>query len=503
MERAFGESKDLSREQRTLIEARYRELNKEWDQALHLYRSLFTFFPDSLEYGLYLANAQLGAGQIPPALSTINQLRRLPAPDSEDPRINIAEARAAATKGDYDVALALLEASVRQGESMAAPLLTATARLELSFIYETLGRHSEALESSRQAQRVYAAAGDRAALADALLLEGTTHSFLGELGAASKAYNEALSNLLDIENNALVATLMGNLAIVLAKQGKLELALARAEAGLTWGRELDSKDSAGAAEIAIGWIATLRGDLPMAEKHFKKAEIIFNELADPRLMAWARFHKGQLFAARGQLDAAREELNVSLSIREEHGLDGFAAESRAALAELKLELGEAAAAADLARHAADQFRRDGQAESEALARALLGQALMAIGKKEEARYALARAAELRGSTQNALVRVQVSRILGEIRGGSDDRAELARAKIDLGAALEEAQAIGVVQEVLRVELALARIQQKSGEEEGARSRLDKLVEAASRRGFTRIAAAATEISGSIKNPAHD
>ena len=45
-------------------------------QAIEIYRSLFTFFPDNLDYGLHLSRAQARAGKGNDALATIASLRR-------------------------------------------------------------------------------------------------------------------------------------------------------------------------------------------------------------------------------------------------------------------------------------------------------------------------------------------------------------------------------------------------------------------------------------------
>src|SRR5208282_5280806 len=60
---AYELSASLSREDRLLTEARYRETSKEWDNAAQSYRTLFGFFPDNLEYGLLLARAQALGGK--------------------------------------------------------------------------------------------------------------------------------------------------------------------------------------------------------------------------------------------------------------------------------------------------------------------------------------------------------------------------------------------------------------------------------------------------------
>ncbi len=58
IEKAFNLSAGLSHEEQLDIEGRYRVASKEWDKAIAIYRSLFEVFPDNLDYGLRLADAQ-------------------------------------------------------------------------------------------------------------------------------------------------------------------------------------------------------------------------------------------------------------------------------------------------------------------------------------------------------------------------------------------------------------------------------------------------------------
>jgi tetratricopeptide (TPR) repeat protein len=79
----------LGREQRLLIEGRYHQAARQWKEAITAYSALFVFFPDNLEYGLRLARAQREATQFRDALDTAQTLKRLPAPASQDPRIDL------------------------------------------------------------------------------------------------------------------------------------------------------------------------------------------------------------------------------------------------------------------------------------------------------------------------------------------------------------------------------------------------------------------------------
>ena len=80
--RAYELSASLAREDRMWVEGRYHDAMNEHEEAIKTYQSLYSFFPDNLEYGLQLASAQTSAGKGQDALGTIDSLRRLP-PQSE------------------------------------------------------------------------------------------------------------------------------------------------------------------------------------------------------------------------------------------------------------------------------------------------------------------------------------------------------------------------------------------------------------------------------------
>ena len=89
IQRAFELSERLPLPDRLLIEARYNEHPSQWPKAFALYRALRTSYPDDPEYGLSLAAAQRRAGLPADALTTIAELRRLPARVAQDPRIDL------------------------------------------------------------------------------------------------------------------------------------------------------------------------------------------------------------------------------------------------------------------------------------------------------------------------------------------------------------------------------------------------------------------------------
>ena len=123
--KAFDLSANLSREDRLMVEGRYRETVGEWDKAAEIYRTLWGFFPDNLDYGLRLAGVQTSASRGQEALDTIDQLRKLPGPASEDPRIDIAEAEAANSIGDFNHDAAAAAKAAEMGRALGARLLVA------------------------------------------------------------------------------------------------------------------------------------------------------------------------------------------------------------------------------------------------------------------------------------------------------------------------------------------------------------------------------------------
>ena len=95
----------MPRAQRSLVQARYFEVSHNWPQAIEIYRLLFDFFPDRVDYGLALARAQISGGKGKDAEETIATLRKLPPYLSNDPSIDLAEANAADSLGDLKGAL--------------------------------------------------------------------------------------------------------------------------------------------------------------------------------------------------------------------------------------------------------------------------------------------------------------------------------------------------------------------------------------------------------------
>ncbi|MGO9541462.1 MAG: protein kinase domain-containing protein, partial [Terriglobales bacterium] len=169
---AYELSASLSREDHLLIEARYREASKEWDNAADSYRTLFGFFSDNLEYGLLLARAQTRGGKGKEALATVESLRRLPPPVGNDARIDLAASEAWRSLGDFKQGQAFAGKAVQKARAENTKLVLAHALYRQGFALENLGDPNGAIAAVEEAGRIYQSVGDRYGVASTLEVTG-------------------------------------------------------------------------------------------------------------------------------------------------------------------------------------------------------------------------------------------------------------------------------------------------------------------------------------------
>lgn len=189
--KAFDLSSKLPRADRLLIEGRFHEMSGEMDQAISAYRALFALFPDSLEDGLMLAEAQAWAGKPADALATIDTLRKLPEPLAQDPRIDLRNAGALSLQG-ADGGLLLIRRAEEKARVQGAPLLVAKAQvMECSALLFT-GHYDDAVRACEEAHHVFAASGSAADAAQAVRFLGDIRMRQGRLQQALELFQQAL-----------------------------------------------------------------------------------------------------------------------------------------------------------------------------------------------------------------------------------------------------------------------------------------------------------------------
>lgn len=453
--KAFELSASLRREERLTVEAFYRELNGERDKAIEIYHTLFDFFPDNLEYGLLLVSVQNKAGKSNDALATIEILRKLPAPVSEDPRIDIYEADAAEALSDYNRELALARAAAEKGSNRNASLLVAEARYYEGWALWNLGENSQALAAYDEARRIYNEAGRRKSVSDILNAVATVHWKQGEYDTALRIYQECLAIQREIGSKVGVAATLNNIANIYKDRDQLANARRFYEEALALEKEIGIKTRIAVDLFNLAGVLKMQGDLPKAKSLYEQSlalaretgrkstvTMVLQELAEifyyqnnpaaakksaEESLTIAREIKrrsseayslttlGRIALAENDFGAARENFEKSLEIRRELGEESAIAESQLYLAQLALAENRPADAVSLAQPAAQIFAAQQAVASESEARAALALAQMATGEQNASQAEISQASELAAKSENKLskfyVRLAEARVL--------------------------------------------------------------------------------------------
>jgi tetratricopeptide (TPR) repeat protein len=316
---AFELSSGLSREDHLLIQARYREASKDWNDAVDSYRTLYGFFPDNLEYGILLARAQTRAGQGKEALTTIDSLRRLPSPMGLDPRIDVTAAETSKALGDFGKQLAFATKAGTTAASNGSRLLLARALYLQSFALWSMGKPKDATASDEKARGIYAGTGDRNGLASTLEVKAGLLADQGDLSSAIDAYNQELSIVREIGNKRAEASALNDLALIYSQQGNSENVEKTYQQALGIFREIGDKKNAALALVNIGGVLKDRGDLADARKTYEQALEISREINDKEGIADSQNGLGTVLDAQGNFLAAQKSLEASINLDLQNG----------------------------------------------------------------------------------------------------------------------------------------------------------------------------------------
>lgn len=534
--KAFDLSANLRSADRLWIEAHYREMTDELDKAVEIYRNLFDIYPDNLEYGERLAYVQYHAGKGQDAMATIAQLRKLPPPARDDPRLDIREADAAFSLGDYK---RYQEASARGAEkaqNRGARLLAAQALADDCWGLKLLGQPKEAIAACDEARSIFAEAGDRDYAAAVLNQIGVISEEQGNLVAARSKLEEALAISREVGDRDATASELGNLANILDAQGDVNGAKRLFEQVLAMFREVGDKAGGSAAQADVGRmmgrlgdlsgartgleeslaitretgdkgqegvdlsnlgdVLYFQGDLASADGVLQQAESDLRQAGDKKGEAYALSNWAKVLAARGDLSGARAKYQEALNIRKDLGANQEAAQSQVALADLAIEEGHPGDAPAPCRQAIEAFQTEKAADSEILAHTVLAHALLAMEKAQDAQKEIDRAKDLAARSQDFGIRVRIRITAARVRAALGNDAEAERA---LQAAFAESAKRGFVPLEFESRLALGEIETEAGKTGPGHSHLAALQKEASSRGFSLVASKAA--AASVRLPA--
>jgi len=297
--KALDLSAGLSREQSLMIEARYYESLHQWDKAIDLRRTLFNFFPDSLNHGLELVGTQSAAGKGTDSLATIELLRKLPFPDRNDPRIDLAESLAANVVSDYKREAAAAVQAVQKAQAIGARVLVARARISEARAYMEMGQKDKVAPVLYEAQEIFRAVGDRFHAARVLQQVGLAYYYQGKLDEARKTYEQALAIQRELGNRSNQAKVLNGIALVLQDQNDLDGAQQYYLQALALCREVDDRAMTGTVLGNLAGIEFYQGNFEGAKTHLQESLDIARRVGEQSGIALQLENLGEVLVAEG------------------------------------------------------------------------------------------------------------------------------------------------------------------------------------------------------------
>jgi tetratricopeptide (TPR) repeat protein/TolB-like protein len=380
--RAFELSGNLPREERLSIEGRYRESTRERDRATDIYRTLFEFFPDNVDYGLRLAATQISAGKGKEALTTLSTVRALPPVLQEDPRIDLAEGRAAGSVSDFKRQLEAADRAAQKAIARNAPVLLAQARVLQESALAGLGELDKRMAPLEEARKIYASAGDSAGVAETIGRMAVVRRLQGDQTGSIQLFEEAFAIFQALGNEAGMATAKGNQANTLMRLGRLPEARQMFEEALAKFREVGRKDAASITLNNIAIILRQQGDFTGAMAHYEESLAVAREIGMKAQVANALGNMANLLLPRGDLARVRQLYEEALTTSREISDKTTTARTMGNLSLVLVRQGDLAVARKLCEDAVALTREIGEKREIAYALKHLGNALHRHGELE-------------------------------------------------------------------------------------------------------------------------
>jgi hypothetical protein len=474
---ALDKAGALSPPDHALLEARYRVVNHELGAAVEIYRGLLAAAPDNLDIGLALVDVQI-ADRNDGAEATLAALRKLPPPNGDDMRIDVAAGSLFISRDRNREALVELEHAADKARARGARLALATIRKTEVWPYALVGEPDHAMAAASEAAQAFEAIHDSFSLAQVLEARGSVRQNSGDEAGGAKDWEAAIAVFREIGAKQQTANLLGNFAFVYLDAGYAAKARARLGPALLIARQIDD--------------------------HFLEGYFLF-------LQAW-------LLVEEGELAGAREKLDEAYRVRARNG-EKKTAETLRVQAHLALLADDVATARRLAAEAragdkplatpvSDMYNlmldanidlQDG-APARAEAAARKGVVFYAqthdVGSEEDSRLVLTTALADQGRNAEAREELQAARRLSSSRDVPAYHAweEILAVRLDPGAealarldlVLETVTQAGDVWHGLELRLARAKAEAALGHP-GAAAALQRVAAEARMHGFLQIA----------------
>jgi eukaryotic-like serine/threonine-protein kinase len=485
--KAFDLSGNLPREQRLLVEARYREASGDWQQAIDIYRALFEFFPDNLDYGLALAADQVNAGNAKEAVNTVAALRDLPLSLSDDPRIDLASGHAAEALGDFKSVVTYTQRAAEKARASGASLLLARALLDQAWAAENLGQFDQADGLVDEAKHIYDTAQDRKGAADAITVGAIALEMKGDYLGAKRGYEESLALYRQQGEELDIASESDNVADILLGLGDVNGARVNYQSALAIYRRIGHADGIPLAENGLGDVFLTMGNHQQAKKMYEDSLEACQQIGDRSKAGMALTGLGRVYRIEGDLAAASKNEQQAEALFDQIGDKTHAMESRLELAQILLDQGHVAAAQESAQAAADAFKQAGAMKDEMASYLVLARTLLAERKLAQARKIIDQAVAAANRTHFRELQMTASITAANVLAESGNPQDGKAAALRLDKLIAEATSAGYVDAEMEARLSLGQIEMISGNRVKGAEQLESLEKDASTAGYRLIA----------------
>jgi eukaryotic-like serine/threonine-protein kinase len=474
----------LSPADRLLIEGQYWRSMRNWQRTVESYQALFKLFPDSLDYGLLLATAQINTAPAQ-AVATLARLRRLPPPVGDDARIDMTEASAWIGR-DLLKAHAAALVAIAKGKAQGSHVIVERTYGFLCQQGVVGGESSmaDAISNCELARQSAEAAGDRNG--DAVMLTNLAGFALtrGELSHASEMFRAAIKEFDQVGNADDAAAARNNLAASLLMAGDLKQAKPLLQDALAPYQVAEDKEGVAICLVDLSDLARQSGNLQVAETTLQQAKATAEEIENNNAVAYVLFSMGDVFTDRGDLEAARTAYEKALALRQQLGEPGLSYETQVALALLQIDAGKSKdVEADL-RRLKQWFHEQEEKDDEVTASSALTRALLAEGRDREAREELNSSLAIAAQSQNLMVRLQSALVSARVDLAAN---QLQSARATLNRVLDQARQHGLAGVAMEAMLLQADLEQRSAHKAEAQQQLAVLERMAREKGYGLLA----------------
>jgi predicted ATPase/class 3 adenylate cyclase len=337
----------------------------------------------------------------------------------------VAACRRAVARGDGAVAVATLEPTwevlnqlgpcslgVALGNQVlametAGGTSRAKALLAWSKALRRVGRIDDARPAAVQSLALARDSHDRSLQCRALSELGNLDRETGRVDEARAQLSEALAIARELGNGAIEGRLLGFLGILEAELGRFDEARALLEWSISLLQAVGDRLMEGVNTANLGEVLHEQGKRDDALDWIERALCIHREVGSRREEAIATLNRGMLFMELRRWDDARAAVDLALAIARDVGDRRIEGHALGGLAELLQESGGRTAEALECATQSLAIHREIGSRSEGRILGLQARLLDALGRRDEARNALARGDALLRNSGDAQGRIQL------------------------------------------------------------------------------------------------